>query len=85
MDHTVTSKEGKGQAAHKAIGVVKKVDPKGGTVTLAHEAIKSLDWPAMAMAFRVADKALLDKLTVDRKVEVVFQQRGKDYVIISAK
>ena len=71
------------QAVHKAAGVVKKVDPKSGTVTLAHEPIKSLNWSAMTMGFQVKDKALLDKLQPGKKVEFEFMQQGKDYVITS--
>ena len=73
------------QAAHKATGVVKKVDPKAGTVTLAHDPVKSLNWPAMTMGFTVKDKALLDKLQADKKIEFEFVQQGKDYVITSVK
>jgi Cu(I)/Ag(I) efflux system periplasmic protein CusF len=70
---------------HVTKGVVKSVDTKAGTVTLAHEPVKSMNWPAMTMAFKVQDKALMDKLTQGKKVEVEFEQRGKDYVITSAK
>jgi Cu(I)/Ag(I) efflux system periplasmic protein CusF len=70
---------------HTAKGTVKSVDPKAQTVTLAHEAVKTLNWPAMTMAFKVQDKTLMDQLTVGRKVEVELEQRGKDYVITSAK
>jgi len=73
------------QTAHKATGVVKKVDPKAGTVTLAHDPVKSLNWPAMTMGFTVKDKMLLDKLAVDKKVEFEFVQQGKDYVITAVK
>ena len=73
------------QAAHKATGVVKKVDPKAGTVTLAHDPVKSLNWPAMTMGFKVKDKMLLNKLAVDKKVEVEFEKQGKDYVITSVQ
>ena len=72
-------------AAHQATGVVKKVDAKAGTVTLAHDPVKSLKWPAMTMGFTVKDKALLDKLAVDKKVEFEFVQQGKDNVITSVK
>jgi len=73
------------QAAHKATGVVKKVDAKTGTVTLAHDPVKSLNWSAMTMGFMVKDKMLLDKLAVGKKVEIEFVQRGTDYVITSVK
>jgi len=73
------------QAAHKATGVVKKVDPKSGSVTLAHDPVKSLNWPAMTMGFQVKDKALLDKLQPGKKIEFEFVQQGKDYVVTAVK
>lgn len=73
------------QAAHKATGVVKKIDPKAGTVTLAHDPVKSLNWPAMTMGFQVKDKMLLDKLAVGKKVEFEFVQRGPDYVVTAVR
>lgn len=85
MDKKSMSSAEKAPALHKAVGIVKKVDPKAGTVTLAHEPVKSLNWPAMNMAFKVQDKTMLDKLTVGKKVEVEFQPVGKDHVITSMK
>jgi Cu(I)/Ag(I) efflux system protein CusF len=73
------------QTTHNATGVVKKVDPKAGTVTFAHEPVKSLNWSAMTMSFAVKDKALLDKLQPGKKVEFDFVQQGKDYVITTVK
>jgi len=73
------------QAAHKATGVVKKLDPKAGTVTLAHEPVKSLKWPAMTMSFGVKDKALLDKMQAGKKVEFEFVQEGKSNIITGVK
>ena len=72
-------------ASHTAVGTVKKVDAKAGTVMLDREPVKSLNWPAMTMGFKVADKSLLDKLSEGKKVEVEFKQMGKDYVITSVK
>jgi len=56
------------QTAHEATGVVKKVDPQAGTVTLAHDPVKSLNWPAMTMGFQVKDAALLDKVKAGDRV-----------------
>ena len=72
-------------APHQATGTVKKVDPAKGVVTLAHEPVKSLKWPAMTMGFTVKDKALLDKLQPGKKVEFEFVQQGKDYVVTGVK
>ena len=59
----------------EGVGVVKKIDAKAGTVTLAHDPIKALNWPAMVMPFKVADKALLAKMKPGAKVR--FQLEGQ--------
>ena len=71
--------------SHQATGVVKSVDPAKGSVTLAHDPVKSLKWPAMTMGFTVKDKALLDRLQPGKKIEFQFVQEGKNYVITSVK
>jgi Cu/Ag efflux protein CusF len=70
---------------HKGSGTVKKVDPAGGKVTIAHGPIPTMKWPAMSMTFTVKDKALLGKFSQDKKVEFEFVEQGSDYVITSAK
>lgn len=72
-------------ATHHASGVVKSVDASAGAVTLAHDPVKTLNWPAMTMKFQVKDKALLDKLPVGKTVEFDFEQSGKGYVVTSVK
>jgi len=75
----------KGMDMHKGTGVVTNIDRAGGKVTLKHDPIKSLNWPAMTMAFGVKDKAMLDKLAKDKKVEFEFVQQGQQFVITSIK
>lgn len=70
---------------HHAVGVVKALDAKAGTVTFAHEPVKSMNWPAMTMTFGVKDKMLLDKLAEGKKVEFDFVQEGKNYVVTAVK
>lgn len=72
-------------AVHVAKGTVTKVDSDTGTVTVAHEPVKSLKWPAMSMGFKVKDKMLLEKFTVGREVQIKFEQEGKDFVVTSVK
>jgi Cu(I)/Ag(I) efflux system protein CusF len=64
---------------------VKKVDKDQGKVTLAHEAVKSLKWPAMTMAFSVKDQSLFDKLAAGKKVNVEFVKQGSEYVVTAVK
>lgn len=73
------------QAMHIAMGTVTKIDAGAGTVTLAHEAVETMKWPAMTMGFKVKDKTLMDKLDVGKKVKFTFQQEDKDFVVISVK
>jgi Cu(I)/Ag(I) efflux system protein CusF len=70
---------------HKTSAVVKAVDPAKGMVTLAHGPVQSLKWPAMTMGFSVKDKALFDRLSVGKKVDVEFMRQGSGYVVTAAK
>ena len=70
---------------HKATGVVKRVDIAKGTVTLAHGPVSDLNWPAMTMPFMVKDKAMFDKLALDKKVDFEFVQQGSDFVVTGVK
>jgi Cu(I)/Ag(I) efflux system protein CusF len=70
---------------HKGVGVIKDINAADGVVTLAHEPIKSLNWPAMTMAFKVKDKSLMDKIKPGDKVEFTLVQVGKDYLITRVK
>ena len=84
-DASAATQDHKPKGVHSAVGVVKKLDAKTGTATIAHEPVKDLKWPAMTMPFKVQDKAALDKLGEGKKVEFEFEERGKDYVITRVK
>ena len=83
MDMNRMKSEKKAGALHKGTGVVTKVERD--KVTIKHEPIASINWPAMTMAFAVKDKALLDKVAKDKKVQFEFVQEGKKNVITSIK
>lgn len=70
---------------HKGIGVVKDINAADGVVTLAHEPIKSLNWPAMTMGFKLKDKSLMDKIKPGDNVEFTLVQMGKEYLISGVK
>ena len=71
--------------SHETQAVVKGVDAANGKVTLAHEPVKSLGWPAMTMGFVVKDKALFDKLPFGKRVHVEFAKEASNYVVTSVK
>lgn len=85
MDMKGMKSEKKVGQVHKGTGVVTNVDRAGGKVTLKHDPIRSLNWPTMTMAFTVKDKAMLEKLAKDKKVEFEFVQQGEQFVITSIK
>ena len=84
MDMKIEKKVSKG-TVHKASGMVKKLDAKGGQVTIAHGPVQSIGWPAMNMTFTVKDRKLLDKVAVDKKIDFEFVEQGKDYVVTAVK
>lgn len=73
------------QTTHAGQGVVKKINAKAGVVTIAHEPVNSMNWPAMTMGFKVKDTMLLDKLAQGKKVHFEFVREGDDYVVTSLK
>ena len=76
-------KKGAKDAVHKATGIVTKVDKD--KVTIKHGPVPTINWPSMTMAFKVKDKALMDKLGKDKKVDFEFKQEGNDYVVTAVK
>lgn len=90
MDMKGMDKQGKaGKKApsktHHGVGVVKSVDAAKGTVTVDHQAVQTMSWPAMTMTFKAKDKKMLEKLAPGKNVEFDFVQQGKDHVITSVK
>ena len=79
-----SDKQGSRQV-HKGSGTVQKVDPRNGTVTIAHGPVQTMNWPAMTMTFKVQDKTVLDRAKQGEKVEFRFVQSGKDYTITEMK
>lgn len=62
-------------------GVIKAIDAKQVQVTLAHDPIPALKWPAMTMSFKVANPNLLKGLSVGQQVQFTLQGSGMEQVI----
>jgi Cu(I)/Ag(I) efflux system protein CusF len=67
------------------VGVVRSVDAKAGTITIAHEPIPALNWPAMTMSFKVTQPEMLEHVAAGNKVEFTLQGRDMSAVITSIK
>ena len=72
-------------STHRGTGIVKTVDSGSGVITIAHEPIKTLGWPAMTMGFKARDPKLLGRAKPGDHVQFTVVQSGKDYVITSMK
>lgn len=75
----------KSNATHNGTGIVKEVNTKDGAITFSHDPIKSLNWPAMTMAFKAKDKQLLSSVKPGDKVDFTLVKQGNDYVVTSVK
>ncbi len=52
----------------KGTGVITEIDAKAGTVTIKHQPIAALGWPAMTMGFKASPPSLLAGLKVGQKI-----------------
>lgn len=62
-------------ASHRADGVLKAIDAAAGTVSVSHEPVASLGWPAMTMDFVLANPSLLGTLKPGSPVAFEFVER----------
>jgi Cu/Ag efflux protein CusF len=69
---------------YSAIGIVQQADTAGRTVTLAHQPVPSLNWPAMTMQFSVLEPALLERLPTGQEVAFEFVQQQSGWRIVNA-
>ncbi|PKO86398.1 MAG: efflux RND transporter periplasmic adaptor subunit [Betaproteobacteria bacterium HGW-Betaproteobacteria-12] len=86
--HGAATKEGQASAAvsHQAEGTVEGIDAPAGTISLEHDPVASLKWPAMTMEFKAANASLLQGLKPGAKVAVEFVERQPgEWVITSVK
>ncbi|HET7791846.1 MAG TPA: efflux RND transporter periplasmic adaptor subunit [Rhizobacter sp.] len=68
-----------GEMTYRTRGVVVEIEADG--LTLDHEAVPALKWPAMTMPFKLADNKLATGLKKSQAVDFSFVKRGDDYVI----
>lgn len=55
-------------------GVVKKVKPDDGKVTIIHEELVDLEMPAMTMVFRVSDDTMFEQLEPGAEIEFIAER-----------
>lgn len=81
MPHGNMPMEGKKSAQeHAAKGKVVAVKPSS-SITVAHEPVPSIKWPAMTMEFGLASPDIVKDVKPGDTVSFRFVQRGKQYVV----
>ncbi len=62
----------KAPALYESFGLVEQISPS--SVTLSHQPVPAIGWPAMTMTFRLADPALAQEVKVGDRVAFAFDQ-----------
>ncbi|HHJ34496.1 MAG TPA: efflux transporter periplasmic adaptor subunit, partial [Gammaproteobacteria bacterium] len=75
---STTSATGKSVSGN---GVIKQIDRENRKLTLQHDAIEALGWPAMTMDFTLMDDVAMDALTIDEKVMFQLDEQDDRYLI----
>ena len=78
MDHSAHMGMMQGESAQASQNAVaaKSVDMKSGKVTISHEPIPELKWPAMTMRFTFRDPKMVEGVKAGDKVTFTFVQEG---------
>lgn len=63
-------------------GEVRKVDKAAGKLTIKHGPMPKFDMPAMTMAYRVKDKAMLDQLKPGDKIRFDADGVGGEFTVL---
>jgi Cu/Ag efflux protein CusF len=62
-------------------GVVEAIDTAKGTVTIKHQAVASIHWPAMTMTFKANPPSLLKDVKVGEKVNFTLHPAGANSTV----
>jgi RND family efflux transporter MFP subunit len=69
---------------HKAVGILNAIDTASGSVTISHEPVASLKWPAMKMDFVLANPSLVSGIKPGAAIEFEFVERqAGEWVVTS--
>lgn len=65
-----------------ATGTVESVDPDAGKITIAHDPVASLDWPAMTMRFKATSEQIAS-VQPGQAIRFDFEASGMDGTIVA--
>ncbi len=75
----ITTKQSTENTALKTIstmGIIKQIDTDTKKLTIAHEAIPSINWPAMTMRFTYEEPSMITDIKEGSQVNLDFIQQG---------
>lgn len=78
-------KKNKQPRTFAAVGVVRKVDPENGILTMYLEPVPALKWPSMIRIFSVSDKSLFERFKVGEKLKFEFERDESNEMTIDLK
>lgn len=81
--HAMADMHDAGPTDAQGVGVVKAIDATQGTITLQHEAIASIHWPAMTMPFKLASPGLPKHVKVGDRVRFTLRPDGMASTVTS--
>ncbi len=67
------------------VGVIRSIDAKTGAVTIQHEPIAAMGWPAMTMSFHATSPAVMHAAKVGQKVAFEVRVSGADAEVTSIR
>lgn len=65
----------------RSTGTVTAVDAAAGTISLQHEPIAAINWPAMTMQFRAENPAILQGIAVGDRVAFELKSASEPQVV----
>lgn len=65
-----------GPAVHRTTGVIEDVEPATRALTIAHEAVESLGWPAMTMDFVAGETVAVEDLAPGEAIRFEFAENS---------
>jgi Cu(I)/Ag(I) efflux system membrane fusion protein len=81
---TTTGASDAAKVGHKGHGSVVAIDAKGGTLSIKHDPVPSLKWPAMTMEFVPANPSLLQGLNPGSTLDFEFVERKPGEWVITS-
>lgn len=66
-------------------GTVTAIDASAGTITLNHEAIEAISWPAMSMQFEAEDPAILQGIAIGDRVSFELKSATEPQIVTAIR